>query len=252
MNPLSLTVFFPCHNEEGNVERVTLEAILACQRFATDYEVIIVNDGSKDRTGEIADRLAAEHDCVRVIHNETNLGYGGALQAGYRAATKEYVFYTDGDGQFDLKEIDRVLVLRDKFDIVSAYRINRQDSTMRKLNAFCWGSLVNFLFNLRIKDVDCAFKLLPRRLFDQIDMHSTGALIDTEVLAKARRLEYSIGQVGVNHYPRTVGTQSGANIKVIFRAFRELFRLYRQIKGEVPQNRSPKHTVTTPIPDTAS
>lgn len=228
----SLSITFPCYNEEENVERVTRAALAAGRLVTDDLEVVIVNDGSKDRTGEIADRLAAELPGVRVAHNRPNRGYGGALARGFLEASKEFVFYTDGDGQFDLQELPKLLPLLDRHDIVSCYRIKRSDPFKRKANAFLWGKLVNFLFGFKIRDVDCAFKLYPRKLFDQITMKSTGALIDTEVLAKATNLGYRIGQIGVHHYPRTAGTQTGAKLSVILRAFKELFRLYGEIKRE--------------------
>ena len=229
--PISLTVFFPCYNEEANVTQTTLAAIKACERLVDDYEVIIVNDGSKDRTGEIADRLAAEFPHVRAVHNNPNRGYGGALQRGFKEATKDYVFYTDGDGQFDFSELDKVLPMITEYDIVSAYRMNRRDPLMRKVNAKAWGTLVNLIFRMGIRDVDCAFKVYPRRLFEEIEMCSTGALIDTEILARATYLGYSIGQIGVHHYPRTAGEQTGANLRVILRAFKELFQLRGRIRA---------------------
>jgi len=227
---LSLSVFYPCYNEEASVERVTLAALKAVRRITDDFEIIIVNAGSKDRTAESADRLAKEHAGVRAVHNNPNLGYGGALQRGFREARKEWVFYTDGDGQFDFEEIDKLLPLLDQYDIVSAYRLHRQDPFIRKVNAFCWTTLVNTLFRLWLRDIDCAFKLYPRKLFDEIEMKSMGALIDTEILARAKRLGYTIGQIGVHHYPRTAGQQTGANFKVILRAFKELFKLRKEIK----------------------
>jgi glycosyltransferase involved in cell wall biosynthesis len=227
----SFSVFFPCYNEEENVEVTTRAAIKAFERITNDFEVIIVNDGSKDRTKEIADRLAAEDPRVRAVHNNPNLGYGGALQRGFRESTKEWIFYTDGDGQFDFEEIDLLLPLMDEFDIASAYRLNRQDSLIRKTNAFCWTTLVNVVFRLWLRDIDCAFKIFPRKLFQEIEMKSTGALIDTEILARAKKLGYTIGQVGVHHYPRTAGEQTGANLSVILRAFKELFRLRAEINA---------------------
>lgn len=236
----SVSVFFPCYNEEANVERVTMAALKACRRLFDDYEVIIVNDGSKDGTAEIANRLASEHpEEVRAVHNNPNKGYGGALQRGYREAKKEFVFYTDGDGQFDFEEMEHLLPLLDQYDIVSAYRMNRQDPAIRKLNAFCWGTLVNLLFRFNIRDVDCAFKIFPRKLFDEIEMKSMGALIDTEVLARAKRAGYTIGQIGVHHYPRTAGQQTGANLKVILRAFKELFKLRKEIARSTPRAITP-------------
>lgn len=232
LKPLSLTIFYPCYNEEANVERVTRAAVEAARQIADDYEVLIVNDGSRDRTGEIADRLAVEIPNVRAAHNNPNLGYGGALARGFREARKNWIFYTDGDGQFDFGEIAKLLPLLETHDIVSCYRLDRKDSLMRKLNAFAWSTLVNLLFGIGLKDIDCAFKIYPRTFIERIEMKSRGALIDTEMLAKARYLGYSIAQLGVHHYPRTAGSQTGANLKVILRAFKELFKLHRQIKAE--------------------
>ncbi|HPM24918.1 MAG TPA: glycosyltransferase family 2 protein [Phycisphaerae bacterium] len=232
LKPLSLTIMYPCYNEEANVERVTRAAVETARAIADDWEVVIVNDGSRDRTGEIADRLAAELPNVRAVHNRPNRGYGGALARGFREARKDWIFYTDGDGQFDFNEISKLLPLLATHDIVSCYRLDRKDSFMRKLNAFAWSTLVNLLFHIGLRDIDCAFKIYPRTFIERIEMRSTGALIDTEMLAKARNLGYSIAQLGVHHYPRTAGAQTGANLKVIARAFKELFKLYRQIKRE--------------------
>ncbi len=229
--PLALTIFFPCHNEEENVERVTRQAVEVGRQVADDLEVIIVNDGSKDRTGEIADRLAEEIPEVRAVHNNPNRGYGGALQSGFRAATKDWIFYTDGDGQFDIGELPEILPMLEEYDVVSCYRMDRKDPWMRKLNAKAWGTLVNLLFGINLRDIDGAFKIYPKPFIDAIELHSEGALIDTEMLAKARRHNLSIGQRGVHHYPRVAGQQSGANLKVILRAFRELFKLRGRIKN---------------------
>lgn len=225
MKKHSISIFFPCYNEEQNVERVTREALAVAGSISDDYEILIVNDGSKDRTGEIADRLAQEHPAVRAIHHEVNKGYGAALQSGFKNATKELVFYTDGDGQFKIEEITKLLPLIEEYDIVSGYRIKRQDSFVRKLNAFLWGALVNALFKIRVSDVDSAFKLYRRKIFDEITLISQGALIDTEVLARARAKGYTITEVGVNHYPRVAGEQTGAKLSVILKAFKELFKL---------------------------
>jgi len=238
LKPLSLTIFFPCYNEEANVEAVTLKAVDVGRRVAEDLEVIVVNDGSKDRTAEVADRLAGEIPEVRAVHNNPNLGYGGALQRGFREATKNWIFYTDGDGQFDLEELPRVIPLLARFDVISCYRMDRQDPLFRKLNAFAWTRLVNLMFRIGLKDIDGAFKIYPKSFIDSIEMYSTGALIDTEMLAKARNMGLSIGQTGVRHLPRTAGEQTGANLGVILRAFKELFKLRRHIKQEHAANQS--------------
>ncbi len=228
-NRVSISVFFPCHNEEANVERVTQQALAVLPAISDDYEVIIVNDGSQDRTREIADRLAGENPHIRAVHHEVNRGYGGALQSGFRAATKKLVFYTDGDGQFNMEELPPLLPLMEQWDIVSCYRLDRKDPWIRKLNAWAWTRLVNWMLGLKLRDVDCAFKLYKREIFDRIEMQSQGALIDAEILARAQRAGYTITQRGVHHYPRLAGRQSGASWKVILRAFRELFRLRSSI-----------------------
>ncbi|HSW44929.1 MAG TPA: glycosyltransferase family 2 protein, partial [Phycisphaerae bacterium] len=155
-------MFFPCYNEEANVEQTTRAALEVCPLVSDDFEIIIVDDGSVDRTGEIADRLAAELPQVRAVHNRPNRGYGGALQAGFRAASKEWVFYTDGDGQFDFRELPKLLELLDRYDIVSAYRLDRQDSAVRRFNGWAWTVLCNIVLGLRLRDTDCAFKIYPR------------------------------------------------------------------------------------------
>jgi glycosyltransferase involved in cell wall biosynthesis len=166
------------------------------------------------------------------VHNRPNRGYGGALTRGFREATKNWIFYTDGDGQFDLGELPRVLPLLKDHDVVSCYRMDRKDPLLRKLNAWAWTTLVNLLFRINLRDIDGAFKIYPKTFIDAIELHSTGALIDTEMLAKARNHELKIAQMGVHHYPRTAGQQTGANLKVILRAFRELFKLRGQIRAE--------------------
>ena len=234
MRNISLSVFMPCYNEEANVERTTLAALDALRAFCDDFELIIVNDGSTDQTGTIAERLAAEHPEVRVVHNPVNRGYGGALRAGFAATRKEWVFYTDGDGQFDCREIFKLLPALNHFDLVSAYRLDRKDSWVRRFNGRAWTWLCNLILGLRLRDVDCAFKLLPRRLLEQIELRSEGALIDAELLGKAAGLGYRIGQVGVHHYPRLAGSPTGGRLRVITKAFWELVKLRRVIRAATP------------------
>jgi glycosyltransferase involved in cell wall biosynthesis len=234
----SLTVFFPCYNEEANVEHVTRQALGVCPQVTDDFEVLIVNDGSRDRTGEIADRLAAELSCVRAVHNRPNRGYGGALRRGFEEARKQWVFFTDGDGQFDLRELVKLPPMLARGDIVCGYRLVRNDPLHRWLNSRCWTTLSCLLFDMRVRDLNCAFKLLPRRLFDEIELRSAGALITAELLARARRRGYRWAEVGVHHYPRTAGVQTGANPKVILRAFVELARLWRDIRSQ-PRSEGP-------------
>ena len=228
----SISVFFPCYNEQDNVARTVENALAVLRKLNADFEVIIVDDGSSDETARIADRLAACQNAVKVVHHPANLGYGAALQSGFKAATKQLIFYTDGDGQFDIAEMPPLLPLIDRYDIVSCYRLNRRDSIIRKINAWCWTKLVCLLFGLKIRDIDCAFKLYKSEIFKDMKLQSAGALIDAEILARAARKGYTITQKPVHHYPRTAGKQTGANLRVILRAFKELFRLYGRIRSE--------------------
>ena len=227
----SISVFFPCYNEQDNLARTTAQAVTVLGKLGVDFEVIIVDDGSGDETGRIADELAVQDSRIKVVHHDTNLGYGAALQSGFKAAEKELVFYTDSDGQFDIGEMPQLLELIENCDIVSCYRLNRQDNLVRKINGWCWTKLVCWLFGMKIRDIDCAFKLYKREIFDNIQLSSTGALIDTEILARCVGKGYTVSQKGVHHYPRTAGEQTGANVRVVLRAFKELFKLYRRIQS---------------------
>ncbi len=228
---VSISVFFPCYNEQDNVARTVEQALSVLEKLNADFEVIIVDDGSADATAQIADEISSRDSRVKVVHHPTNLGYGAALKSGFSAATKELAFYTDGDGQFDINEMPPLLPMIKQYDIVSCYRLNRQDSFIRRINGWCWTKLVCLLFGMKIRDIDCAFKLYKREIFDNIKLSSAGALIDTEILARAIRKGYCVTQKGVHHYPRTAGAQTGANLRVILRAFKELFKLRSQIRS---------------------
>lgn len=233
-----LSAFMPFYNEQGNIRRVAADCVAALERLVEDWELILVNDGSRDDTGPLADELASGDPRIRAVHHQVNRGYGAALQSGFRAARKEYVFYTDGDGQFDVNQLDRLLPLGQRYDIVSGYRLDRREHAVRRLNAWAWGQLVQKLLRFKCRDVDSAFKLYRRVIFEHIDMQSTGALIDAEILARACRAGFTLGEVGVNHRPRLAGTSTGGNLRVILRAFRELCRLRKDILATAPASRS--------------
>ena len=229
-DPVSISVFFPCYNEQDNIERVVRRATDVLGEIGADFEVIIVDDGSADQTGRIADSLAAANGRVRVVRHPRNLGYGAAVQSGFRSATKQLVFFTDGDGQFDIGEMPALLPLMERYDIVCGYRLNRRDPIIRRLNGWLWTKLVCFLFGMNSRDIDCAFKLFRRNVVANMRLSSSGALISAEILARATRSGCKITQAGVHHYPRTAGKQTGAKLKVILRAFKELFSLYNRIR----------------------
>ena len=228
----SLSAFFPAHNEEGNVERMCNALKMVLRNVAEDFEIIIVNDGSNDKTGEIADRLAAQDEKIRVVHHERNMGYGAAVRSGISACKKEYVFFTDGDNQFDVSQLSLFVPLISQYDGVIGFRLNRQDSFVRKTNAWAWNRLVQWMFGLRAKDIDCAFKLFHRKVFEKVQLESSGAMISTEMLVKMKRNKYRLHEIGVLHSPRMAGKQTGANLRVIFKAFNELYRFYLKMREE--------------------
>src|SRR5512140_3859136 len=177
--PFSLSVFFPAYYDENNIAKVTEGALRAIGELGIEtYEIIIVEDGSPDRTGEVADELARRHPHVRVIHHPKNMGYGAALKTGFTSARMEWVFYTDGDNQFDLQELKKFVALTPFTDIVAGFRINKQYSTYRKLTSAVYNFILRLLFDIRDRDVDCAFKIIRRDLFDRIAIESKDAFID--------------------------------------------------------------------------
>lgn len=226
---MKISAFFPAYNEAENVGELTKKTSKVLSGICEDYEVIVVNDGSKDNTIQVVESIMKEDPHVKLITHEKNKGYGGAVKTGLSSARFEWVFFTDGDGQFDVNEIPLLVELSKDCDLALGYRIKRADPFMRKVNAFMWGSLVKLLFGFRVRDVDCAFKLIRKEVIDRAQVQAEGAMISTELLAKANKMGYKFKEVGVHHYPRRAGTQTGAKLKVIIRAFVELFKLAGRI-----------------------
>jgi glycosyltransferase involved in cell wall biosynthesis len=224
-----LSYFFPAHNEEANLEGLVEEALGTLPSLADVFEIIAVNDGSKDRTGEIADRLAAAHpDVVRVVHHPANRGYGEALRSGFGAARYELLAFTDGDRQFRVADIGRLtarLAGADQPDVVAGYRIRRADPIVRILYARTYKLANRLLFGLRVRDVDCACKLFRREALGGIRVESGGAFFSAELLIKIQAAGRSVVEVGVPHYPRTAGSPTGARPSVIWRAVKDFWGL---------------------------
>jgi glycosyltransferase involved in cell wall biosynthesis len=231
-----LSVVLPAYNEENVIEQTVRSCELVLSVIAPDYEIVIVNDGSGDRTGEIADALAAENPRVRVVHNHPNRGYGGALIAGFNAASKPLSFFMDSDGQFDIHDIGSLLRLREAgHRAVLGYRKRRRDPLVRHINAWGWNLLVSMLFGLHVRDVDCAFKLYDTPLVRVADVQAEGAMVNTEMLVKLQKLGIPFVQVPVQHYAREHGSSTGANPRVILRAFRELLHLHGKLRAWTAQ-----------------
>jgi glycosyltransferase involved in cell wall biosynthesis len=228
---ISLSIFFPAYYDEHNIGKVTEGALRVVKELGIeDYEIIIIDDGSPDNTGAVADGLAARHEKVRVIHHERNLGYGAALRSGFGAARKEYVFYTDGDNQFDMDELKKFVALLPFTDIVSGFRVDKQYSTYRKFTSYVYNLILRILFDIQDRDVDCAFKIYPTRLFREVTLESKDAFIDAEIAIKARLLGYRATEVGVTHLPRRDGISTGARPSVIFRTLGEICRMHRRYR----------------------
>ena len=227
-----LSVFLPSHNEEGNVERVVASYLAELPHVTDDYEVIVVDDGSRDRTGAIADRLASADSHVKVVHHQVNRGYGGAVISGIRAASKPYVLLCDGDGQFDPADIELMTPFVPEYDVVAGRRASRADPLMRRVNGAAWSGLVRILLGITITDIDCGFKLFKRDKLDGMELRAHGAMISTELMARLAGRGAKVKEVDVRHLPRLTGEQSGASLKVVMRAFKELVTLYRELKAE--------------------
>jgi len=225
-----LSVFFPFYNEEANIAAQTKQALKIIPQFAEKFEIILVNDGSVDKTGQIGQKLAANHPNVVLVSHSKNRGYGGALKSGFRKAKYEWIFFSDGDRQFDLKEIGRLLPLTSRADLVIGYRQKRADTPIRLINAKLFNLLIRLLFGLKVTDIDCAFKLIKKDVVDSLELKSDGALISSELLIKAQKAGYKIAQTPVSHYPRKIGSPTGANPRVIFKAFYDIFALWRELR----------------------
>jgi len=234
MDKIQLSIVLPAHNEAENLPKLIGEIRSYVNNLGWDYEIIVVNDGSTDDTKNILEELQRSDNRIKSVHHPKNRGYGAALRSGFSAATKEWIFLTDSDLQFNIKELSNLTEYADRYDMVIGYRKNRQDYFIRKVNAAIFNLAVNLLFGLWVRDIDCAFKLMRREIVNKANLESNGALISTELLVRAEKLGYKIKQIPVTHYPRLSGQSSGGDIKVILRAVKEilLFRLTgRTISG---------------------
>ena len=226
----ALSVFFPFWNEEKNIENVIKSAIPAANKVAEKWEIIAVDDGSSDKTLKIAEKIAKTNPNLIVVSHDSNRGYGAALRSGFEKSKYDLIVFTDGDGQFDFSQVNKFLKKIEKSDIVIGYRKKRFDNPIRHV-------LMNLLrvwdfvfFGFIFKDIDCGFKMFKKGALEKIlPFKSEGAMITTEILAKAKRAKLKIVQVEVSHYPRTYGDQSGGNLRVIVRAIRESFALWQDL-----------------------
>ncbi len=201
-----ISCFFPAYNDAKSIGKLVTDAFDILSNLTNDFEVIVINDGSTDETAQVLRELETKHQNLRIIQHETNRGYGGALQSGFRAAAKDLVFYTDGDAQYDVRELPKLLALLDeKTDVVNGYKIERGDKLKRKVAGGFYNSLARILFSLPIRDVDCDFRLIRRAVLGKINLSSTSGSICVELVYKLKRVGASFREIGVNHYERPFG-----------------------------------------------
>jgi glycosyltransferase involved in cell wall biosynthesis len=222
-----LSIFFPAYNDAGTIASLVVTALKTAEALTPDHEVIVVNDGSADRTAEILDELARVYPRLRVVHHPKNRGYGGALRSGFASATKEWIFYTDGDGQYDPAEMTVLWERRgDDVDLVNGWKISRSDPFHRIVIGRAYHHTVKRLFGLTVRDVDCDFRLMRRRIFDTVTLEKDSGVICLEMMKKITDAGFRIAEVPVHHYHRTHGTSQFFNFRRIARTGVDVLKLW--------------------------
>ena len=228
-----LSIFFPFWNEEKNIRSVVEKAVVVAKKVAKKWEILMIDDGSSDKTPTIGRELERKYNEVKLIRHEPNRGYGAALKEGLTKAKYDLVVFTDGDGQFDFSQVEKFLDKLNGNDMVIGFRSVRRDSLVRHLLMLYLKIHDLVLFGFKFRDIDCGFKLFTKKAIKSImPLKSEGAMITTEILAKAKRKGLKIVEVSVNHYPRKFGIQSGANLRVLIRALRESLELWQELRKQ--------------------
>ena len=235
-----ISLFFPVYRDEATVERVTRKAIAVLEQIAGEYEVIIVDDGSPDRAGELADAIAAADPRVRVIHHPRNLGYGEALRSGFRAARYEWICFTDGDDEYEVGDLARLVRLQAFYDLIITFRYAKRYGSWRIFVSFVYNHLLRFLFQTRYRDVSCGLKLIRKEVVDQLDLVSTSPFIGAEVAIKTMLKGFRVGEVGIQTFPREFGRSSSTSMRNILATIRDMRRMYATVfspEYDRPMNR---------------
>ena len=223
----SVSVFFPAYNDAHSIGKLVEDVLGILPELTGTYEVIVVNDGSTDETREVLEQLKSKYEAVRIVEHETNKGYGGALQSGFRAAANDLVFYTDGDGQYDARELVKLFpLLTENVDVVNGYKLERTDKINRKIVGGFYNRLAHFLFSLPIRDVDCDFRLIRRTILGKISLHSTSGSICVELVYKLRRAGANFVETGVNHYARQYGKSQFFTVRRVSKTLLDFFILW--------------------------
>jgi glycosyltransferase involved in cell wall biosynthesis len=225
--PAGLSVFFPAYNDSGTIASMVIRTVKAASELTPDFEIIVVDDGSADSTAEIADELARTYPQVRAVHHPINRDYGAALQTGFRSATKELIFYTDGDAQYDPAELALLWPkMTPGIDLVNGYKISRSDPFHRIVIGRVYHHIVSLLFGLKLRDVDCDFRLMRRAIFERINLEKTSGIICVEMMKKIQDAGFRIVEVPVHHFHRAFGKSEFFNYRRLFRTVRDLMLLW--------------------------
>lgn len=226
-----ISAFFPAYNDGGTIASMVLSALIVLRELTPDYEVIVVNDGSSDYTREIVDELEERYEKVRVIHHEKNKGYGGALRTGFASATKDFIFYTDGDAQYDVRDLKSLWdAMGEGIDVVNGYKMSRSDPFYRTIIGRMYHWLAKLAFGLRLRDVDCDFRLIRSSVFDKVHLEADSGVICVEMMKKIQDAGFKIVEVPVRHYSRAYGVSQFFNFRRIFRALSDLFKLWWRLR----------------------
>jgi len=242
----SISAFFPAYNDAGTIASMVASVDRTLRRITDDYEVLVINDGSQDNTAQILSELETLYPRLRVIHHPTNLGYGTALRTGFASATKELIFYTDGDAQYDACEMEKLIpLMTDSVDIVNGYKISRSDPFHRIVvgNIYCWA--VKLAFGIKIKDVDCDFRLIRRSSFDRVRLYSTSGTICVEMIKSFQDAGLRFAECPVHHYHRVYGKSQFFNFRRLFKTLLDLSGLWWRIVAKGQAQLAPKKTVTS-------
>jgi len=230
MNKYSISIVLPAYNEEKNIEKTVFSIIAFMPTITPDYEIIIINDGSQDKTADIIENLKKKYQVVKTIHHQTNEGYGSAISDGIQHGTKNLIAYMDSDGQFKIEDIAKFVEQIESYDVISGIRKKRNDNIYRYFLGKLYMYVSRILFGMKVRDVNCGFKLFRSSFVNQLELNTTGALINSEILACGYKLGKKIGNVEVSHYKRVHGNQTGGSVKVVAKAFIGLFHLWFKLR----------------------
>jgi len=236
MKKPSIYLFCPAYKDEGNIGIVINSAIKVLDEIAGKYLITIIEDGSPDRTGEVADKLAGKYENVKVIHHKSNKGYGEALKTGFTNPDRsdyDFIIYTDGDGQFNLEELKKVMPLLEKYDAVIGYRRNRVENLQRKFQSWVYNFFTKMISGLKYKDFNCSFKIFKREVVERIDIEFPTVFIDAELIIKTELSGYKIFEIGVTHYPRITSTGSGAMLSLVWGTIKSMWQFHKKYKKEI-------------------